>query len=211
MPNYIQDKAFVLTVKPLGEADTLITIIAEHNGKIRLVAKGANKTTSKMRARLLPFQKIDIAWSKSLGLPKVIRSQVLNSYLDCLKSEILLKAYFPAAEFILKLTVENHDSKELFELFHRFISNLAKYQSNDASVLLAWFMVNTFRALGFLAHDRMPSVLIDFGSNIVNLLNADSENLDLSKFPEIDKLLLKLALYTEEIAERKFHSINFEL
>ncbi len=43
-----KDRAFVLRRKPLGEADVLLTLYSEKNGKVRVVAKGARRITSKL-------------------------------------------------------------------------------------------------------------------------------------------------------------------
>jgi len=39
----------------LGEADRIITILTREHGRVRLVAKGVRRTTSKFGARLEPF------------------------------------------------------------------------------------------------------------------------------------------------------------
>ncbi len=44
----VKDQAIILRRKPLGEADILLTIYSEKSGKVRVVAKGARKITSKL-------------------------------------------------------------------------------------------------------------------------------------------------------------------
>jgi DNA repair protein RecO (recombination protein O) len=50
----------VLRTQKLGEADRIITILTREQGRLRLVAKGVRRTTSKFGARLEPFAHVDI-------------------------------------------------------------------------------------------------------------------------------------------------------
>ncbi len=49
----------VLRTQKLGEADRIITILTRDQGRVRLVAKGVRRTTSKFGARLEPFAHVD--------------------------------------------------------------------------------------------------------------------------------------------------------
>ncbi|HXR71671.1 DNA repair protein RecO [Actinocrinis sp.] len=49
----------VLRTQKLGEADRIITILTREQGRVRLVAKGVRRTTSKFGARLEPFAHVD--------------------------------------------------------------------------------------------------------------------------------------------------------
>jgi len=54
------DEAVVLRTHRLGEADRIITILTRHHGKLRGVAKGVRRTSSKFGARLEPFAQVDL-------------------------------------------------------------------------------------------------------------------------------------------------------
>ena len=49
-----RDEGVVLRAIKLGEADRIVTIFTQGHGKVRAVAKGIRKTTSKFGARLEP-------------------------------------------------------------------------------------------------------------------------------------------------------------
>lgn len=55
-----RDEAIVLRTHLLGEADRIVTMLGKTRGKIRAVAKGVRKTTSRFGARLEPFSVIDV-------------------------------------------------------------------------------------------------------------------------------------------------------
>ena len=49
-----RDQGVVLRTIKLGEADRIVTILAQGHGKVRAVAKGIRKSTSRFGARLEP-------------------------------------------------------------------------------------------------------------------------------------------------------------
>ncbi len=57
-----RDDALVLRLHKLGEADRIVTMLSHHHGKLRAVARGVAKTTSRIGARLEPFSHIDVQW-----------------------------------------------------------------------------------------------------------------------------------------------------
>ena len=55
-----RDDAIVLRGQKLGESDRIITLFTRHHGRVRAVAKGVRRTTSKFGARLEPFGHVDV-------------------------------------------------------------------------------------------------------------------------------------------------------
>ena len=51
MPGLYRDEGVVLRTIKLGEADRIVTILTQGHGKVRAVAKGIRKTTSRFGAR----------------------------------------------------------------------------------------------------------------------------------------------------------------
>jgi len=55
-----RDDALVLRVQKLGESDRIVTLFTRRHGRVRAVAKGIRRTTSRFGARLEPFGHVDI-------------------------------------------------------------------------------------------------------------------------------------------------------
>ena len=70
MPTY-RDEALVLRTHKLGEADRIITLLSRRRGKIRAVAKGVRRTSSKFGARLEPFSHVDLQFATGRTLDVV--------------------------------------------------------------------------------------------------------------------------------------------
>ncbi|MCL2735794.1 MAG: DNA repair protein RecO [Propionibacteriaceae bacterium] len=62
------DEGVVLRTHRLGEADRIITILTRNHGKLRGVAKGVRRTSSKFGARLEPFAQVDLQIREGRGL-----------------------------------------------------------------------------------------------------------------------------------------------
>jgi DNA repair protein RecO (recombination protein O) len=79
VPTY-RDEAVVLRTHKLGEADRIITMLSRHRGKIRAVAKGVRRTTSKFGARLEPFSHIDLQLAVGHSLDVITQVESLDAF-----------------------------------------------------------------------------------------------------------------------------------
>ena len=59
VPTY-RDEGVVLRTQKLGEADRIVTLLTREHGRVRAVAKGVRRTSSRFGARLEPFRVVDI-------------------------------------------------------------------------------------------------------------------------------------------------------
>jgi DNA repair protein RecO (recombination protein O) len=79
VPTY-RDEAVVLRTHKLGEADRIITLLSRRHGKIRAVAKGVRRTTSKFGARLEPFSHIDLQLAVGHSLDVITQAESLDAF-----------------------------------------------------------------------------------------------------------------------------------
>jgi len=76
-----RDRAVVLRTYRLGEADRIVVFLSERHGKVRAVAKGVRKTTSKFGARLEPLTQVDLLlWQGRSDLDIVNQVEVVNAF-----------------------------------------------------------------------------------------------------------------------------------
>lgn len=79
MPTF-RDEAVVLRTHKLGEADRIITLLSRSHGKIRAVAKGVRRTSSKFGARLEPFTHVDLQFATGRSLDVITQAVTLHPY-----------------------------------------------------------------------------------------------------------------------------------
>ena len=76
--NLYRDTGVVLRVQKLGEADRIVTLLTRRHGRVRAVAKGVRRTTSRFGARLEPFSHVDVQFysgpHRSTSSPRPRRS-----------------------------------------------------------------------------------------------------------------------------------------
>ncbi|GAA2109668.1 DNA repair protein RecO [Microlunatus panaciterrae] len=86
MPTY-RDEAVVLRTHKLGEADRIVTLLSRRNGKVRAVAKGVRRTSSKFGARLEPFSHVDLQFATGRTLDIVTQAESLEAFGDPLTAD----------------------------------------------------------------------------------------------------------------------------
>jgi DNA repair protein RecO (recombination protein O) len=74
-----RDTAVVLRTYKLGEADRIVVLLTEEHGKIRAVAKGVRKTTSKFGARLEPMSHVRLLLAQGRELDIVSQAETVET------------------------------------------------------------------------------------------------------------------------------------
>jgi DNA repair protein RecO (recombination protein O) len=98
MPPYKEQGVVLRSVK-LGEADKIVTVLTQGSGKVRAVAKGVRKTTSRFGARLEPFTHVNLMLYRGRGsLDTITQAEILAPHLR-LRSDLAL---FAAGETMLE-------------------------------------------------------------------------------------------------------------
>jgi DNA repair protein RecO (recombination protein O) len=141
-----RDDAVVLRVQKLGESDRIVTMLTRRNGRIRAVAKGVRRTSSRFGARLEPFGHIDVQWIEGRSLHVVSQVEGVDLYgrrfLDNYPRYTAASAIVETAE---RLTPNEHDpSIRLFLLTVGALRSLAAGEHTGSLVLDAYLL----RAMG---------------------------------------------------------------
>jgi DNA repair protein RecO (recombination protein O) len=75
-----RDEGVVLRAQKLGEADRIVTLLTRDHGRVRAVAKGVRRTTSRIGARLEPFGHVDVQFYEGRALDGVTQVETISSY-----------------------------------------------------------------------------------------------------------------------------------
>ena len=78
--NLYRDEGVVLRTQKLGEADRIVTLLTRHTGRIRAVAKGVRRTSSRFGARLEPFMHVDAQLYEGRSLDVVTQVETISPY-----------------------------------------------------------------------------------------------------------------------------------
>ncbi|WP_248961096.1 DNA repair protein RecO [Sphaerisporangium perillae] len=85
--NLYRDEGIVLRTQKLGEADRIVTVLTKRTGKVRGVAKGVRRTTSRFGARLEPFTHVDLQLHTGRSLDVITQAETLRPYGEALVSD----------------------------------------------------------------------------------------------------------------------------
>lgn len=135
MPLY-RDDAIVLRAQKLGEADRIITLLTREYGKVRAVAKGVRRTSSKFGARLEPFMHIDVQLNEGRSLDMITQVETLGAYAK------------PICEDYTKYTVGG----AILETADRLVA-----AEHEPSIQQYWLLAGALRTL---AAGNKPSQLV---------------------------------------------------
>jgi DNA repair protein RecO (recombination protein O) len=75
-----RDEAVVLRTHKLAEADRIVTLLTREHGRVRAVAKGVRRTTSRFGSRLEPFTHVDLMLAVGRNLDTVTQAETLSSF-----------------------------------------------------------------------------------------------------------------------------------
>src|SRR5438067_11667483 len=98
MSGLYRDEGVVLRAIKLGEADRIVTIFTQGHGRVRAVAKGIRKTTSKFGARLEPTTRVALQCYRGRDLDHVTQVETLESHRALRENYALLTHALPMLE-----------------------------------------------------------------------------------------------------------------
>jgi DNA repair protein RecO (recombination protein O) len=75
-----RDEGVVLRTQKLGEADRIISLLTRQHGRVRAVAKGVRRTSSRFGARLEPFTHVDTLCYTRRSLDLITQAETLVPY-----------------------------------------------------------------------------------------------------------------------------------
>ncbi len=109
-------EAIILRRADMGEADRLLTIFTPGRGKLRVVAKGARKPTSRKSGHLELFARVQLLIAKGRNLDIVSQAETVEAY-RALREDLMRSALAHyCAELFDRFTADEQEQGELYDL-----------------------------------------------------------------------------------------------
>ena len=138
----------MLRQAPLGEADLLLSLLTPHRGKLRAVARGARRLTSRMVGHLEPLTRVDLAVAQGRSLDVISQVQVVDSF-RALKGDLEATSRgIYVAELADGFAAEGSDNPLLYSLVCEVLRLLGEPSASD--ILLRYFELQLLKLSGFL-------------------------------------------------------------
>ena len=121
-----RDEAYVLGTSALGEADLIVTLLAEHQGRVRGVAASARKSRRRFGGALEPMTRVAAAWVEREGheLHRIESLEPLRSYAAMQADPALQAACAVLAEITGAIVHEEQADPTTFRLLGRVLDAL---------------------------------------------------------------------------------------
>ncbi len=146
-PRVYRTEAIVLHRSDLGEADRLLTLYTPDQGKLRAVAKGIRKPTSRKGGHLELFAHSRLLIAKGRNLDIVTQAELIEPF-DSLREDLSRIGYaFHVAELVSRFTDEGIENRALFDLLRDALGWIAR--SENLAVTSRYIELHLLSYLGF--------------------------------------------------------------
>ncbi len=142
-----KSEALVIKRIDLGEADKILTIITPNFGKLRVVAKGVRKVTSRLAGHVELFTRNTMLLAKARNLDIITQSETVDAYRPLHEdlSRIAHASY--ASELLDAMTPDSLENYPLYKLAVGAFALISEDSHPDR--VLRWFELQLLGYLGY--------------------------------------------------------------
>jgi DNA repair protein RecO (recombination protein O) len=142
MSGLYRDEGVVLRTIKLGEADRIVTFLTQGHGKVRAVAKGIRKTTSKFGARLEPASHVALQCYRGRDLDVVTQTETIEANRDLRESYALLTHAVPMLEAVDQVAQEREPNPALFRMLAGALRTLGERRTPLVTSAFFWKLLS---------------------------------------------------------------------
>lgn len=136
--NLYRDEGVVLRTYRLGEADRIIVLLTAGRGKVRAVAKGVRKTTSRFGARLEPTSHVALQLFEGRSLHTVTQVEAISTFAAVRGDLDRLSRASTLLEVCDQVAQEDEPNPRLLQML---IGALRTLEAHDSAVLVPAFFL----------------------------------------------------------------------
>jgi DNA repair protein RecO (recombination protein O) len=140
-----RDEGVVLRTMRLGEADRIVSLLTRGHGKVRAVAKGVRRTTSKFGGRLEPLSHVALLCWKGRELDIVNQAEVIEAFRGVREDLSRVTKAFTVLEVADQLAQEHHPSPRLHDMV---LGALRALELSDSALLVPGFILKVLALEG---------------------------------------------------------------
>jgi DNA repair protein RecO (recombination protein O) len=142
MSGLYRDEGVVLRTIKLGEADRIVTIFTQGHGKIRAVAKGVRKTTSRFGARLEPASHVALQIYKGRDLDIVTQVETIESNRAVREGYGMFTHAVPMLEVVDNVTPDRDPNAALYRMLTGALRTLGERRSALVTTAFFWKLLS---------------------------------------------------------------------
>jgi DNA repair protein RecO (recombination protein O) len=125
MPSrYEKTRGVVLSSRPLGEADRIVSLFSRELGRLDAVVKGVRRTKSRWGGRLEPFGVVDLVLFRGRTLYTITSAQLVAAFTRLREDREAMTAAALACEAVAGLFGEEERHERVFNLLTRALAEI---------------------------------------------------------------------------------------
>src|SRR5262245_36415544 len=109
-----------------GEADRLVTVLTPHYGKIRLLAKGVRRPTSRMAGHLELFAHVHLMVARGRELDIATQASTIEPFREVRESLIAASYAYHLGELIDSFLEDRDEHADVFDLLRHALAALGE-------------------------------------------------------------------------------------
>ena len=143
-----QTEAIVLKRMDFGEADRLLTVVTPGYGKLRVLAKGVRRTTSRLSGHLESFSLVHLMLARGRNLDVVVQAMMLEPFRH-IRDDLSVASYaYHLGELVETVSPEGQSDGIAFGLFRSALAALDQGLV-EPDLTTRYFEVQLLDAAGF--------------------------------------------------------------
>ena len=124
MSRYEKARGIILSSRPLGEADRIVSLFGRELGRLDAVVKGVRRTKSRWGGRLEPFGVVDLVLFRGRTLYTITAAQLVAAFPHIREDREAMAAAALACEAVAGLFGEEEANERVFNLLARSLTEI---------------------------------------------------------------------------------------
>ncbi|MBO36394.1 MAG: DNA repair protein RecO [Chloroflexota bacterium] len=143
----IRTETIVLRHQVFGEADRLLTLLTPNHGKVRAIAKGVRRPSSRKTGHLDLYMRSDVLLASGRNLYVVTQAQTIDAYRQ-LRENLVRSSYASCSiELLDSFTPDGEPNIDLYYLLEQMLSSISV--SDNLSIIMRHYELHLLEMVGF--------------------------------------------------------------
>lgn len=155
-----QARASILHQRPYRESSLLVEIFSRDHGRVGLIANGARRPKSRLRALLQPMQELSLSW-QTRGELGTLRAAEAPTVPATPQGDALFAGFY-MNELLMRLCVRGDPHPELYDSYRHAVDALT--QASAPAVVLRLFERDLLESIGYglqLTHEADHAAAVE--------------------------------------------------
>lgn len=143
----IRTETIVLRHQVFGEADRLLTLLTPNQGKVRAIAKGVRRPSSRKTGHLDLYMRSDVLLASGRNLYVITQAQTIDAYRP-LREDLIRSSYASCSiELLDSFTPDGEPNIDLYYLLGKMLSRVST--GDNLSIVMRHYELHLLEMVGF--------------------------------------------------------------